>query len=583
MGRILTRIFAFTIIIAILSSIIGCSSSSEQSRQMDQAENLMESQPDSALAILNGIQPDNLHGKKQHARYALLKSMALDKNYIDTTTFDVLQPAIDYYLESGTPDEKLKTYYYQGRIYQNQGDNESALKAMLYATDYNGIAIDTLMIARNSVALGTIYIQQYNVEKFIQSNLLAAQLYSNIGNTKQIIKAYCNVLDGYVMQRDKTRADSILSLTKHILDGNSDLSIPSESILSYVTAFGNQAEIQNFLNEHQKTEQNLDDELSYAVAYAKIGMSEEADKMLSNINSRPLSRFDSLKYKSTEVLVQKGKGDYKAALEAYEQFASMQEKFQLNLMSQDLLFADERHRIELNNLNQIKHLDNIIFGISMVVLSLLLLCSFIYYRNHLLKTKRIAFQKEIENLRLKEENLQKENERMSLEQERRLLEIENLELEKTQLESERDNLNDLLAKQTELAKPLQDIIKERLDMLNGILAKEITNNDTYDKPYRKWIESVRSDKVAFMNSNRKAFSVSHPEFMSFLQDHNLSEEEINYICLYALGLRGKEVGEYMNLKRHYQISSDIRRKLNIETTETNIGLYIRRKLSNLNA
>lgn len=50
-----------------------------------------------------------------------------------------------------------------------------------------------------------------------------------------------------------------------------------------------------------------------------------------------------------------------------------------------------------------------------------------------------------------------------------------------------------------------------------------------------------------------------------------------------LGLRGKEVGEYMNLKRHYQISSDIRRKLNIETTETNIGLYIRRKLSEVNA
>ena len=36
-------------------------------------------------------------------------SMALDKNYIDTTTFDIIQPAIDYYLSKGNADEKLRT------------------------------------------------------------------------------------------------------------------------------------------------------------------------------------------------------------------------------------------------------------------------------------------------------------------------------------------------------------------------------------------------------------------------------------------------------------------------------------------
>ena len=34
--------------------------------------------------------------------------MAIDKTYIDTTTFDVLQPAIDYYLENGTPEKNLE-------------------------------------------------------------------------------------------------------------------------------------------------------------------------------------------------------------------------------------------------------------------------------------------------------------------------------------------------------------------------------------------------------------------------------------------------------------------------------------------
>ena len=82
----------------------------------------MLSAPDSSLRIIDSISVADISDAKQTARYALLKSMALDKNYIDTTTFDVLQPAIDYYLDHGTPDEKLRTYFYQGRILQNRED-----------------------------------------------------------------------------------------------------------------------------------------------------------------------------------------------------------------------------------------------------------------------------------------------------------------------------------------------------------------------------------------------------------------------------------------------------------------------------
>lgn len=79
---------------------------------MDRAEHLMQSHPDSSLAILNGISEKNVHGEQALARYSLLKSIALDRNYIDTTNFNILQPAIDYYLKFGTADERLRTLYY---------------------------------------------------------------------------------------------------------------------------------------------------------------------------------------------------------------------------------------------------------------------------------------------------------------------------------------------------------------------------------------------------------------------------------------------------------------------------------------
>lgn len=109
--------------VVVTSIIVSCSGNPVVDRQLTVAENIMEERPDSALSVLKGIDTELVTSEAEKARYALLMSQALDKNYIDTTTFDVLQPAIDYYIDKdkGTPDEKLKTLYYQGRIYQHTG------------------------------------------------------------------------------------------------------------------------------------------------------------------------------------------------------------------------------------------------------------------------------------------------------------------------------------------------------------------------------------------------------------------------------------------------------------------------------
>ena len=105
------------VLLLILLSTAGCNRRSSVDEKMDLADSLMMSKPDSALVVLENIPASSVKGKEAAARYALLKSIALDKNCIDTTTFDVLQPAIDYYIKNGSPNEQLRTYYYQGRIY----------------------------------------------------------------------------------------------------------------------------------------------------------------------------------------------------------------------------------------------------------------------------------------------------------------------------------------------------------------------------------------------------------------------------------------------------------------------------------
>lgn len=523
--------------------------------EMDKAENLMDAKPDSALVVLENIPASSVKGKEAAARYALLKSIALDKNCIDTTTFDVLQPAIDYYVKNGTPDEQFRTYYYQGRIYQIQGDDDSAMQSFMNACDLRKQVTDSLLLSHTLVAQGTLYLKQYKINDFVHYNMEAAKLYKTIGKDILAIKSYTNALDGYVMQNNKPAADSLMSICVPMVKKNPEgEAFLFPSLLSYTVNFCSSDEIKEVLTEYQNMELTTDETMIFAEGYSKIGEYDKAMTLISNINPTE-STWDSLKYASIKIDILERQGKYKEAFTLYRDYSASLEHYQKELLSQDLLFADKKHQLEMKSLMEIQDRDRIIWGTLCGIFGLVILVGWLYYRGYLSKTKRILAEKENKNLRLEQENLR---------------------LEIDQLENERDNLKELQKEQSELAKPIKDVIKSRLNLLNGLLAKEITNNDRYAEPYNKWIDTVRNDKNKFMDSTRLAFAASHPKFIEHLEQHGLSTDEINYLCLYAIGLRGKEVGEYIKTKRHYIVSHEIRKKLGIDEHETNIGPYIRR-------
>ena len=63
----------------------GCQKHYPVADKLSQAEICMDEEPEAALRVLESIGQPDLHTKEHHARYALLYSQALDKNYIDKT------------------------------------------------------------------------------------------------------------------------------------------------------------------------------------------------------------------------------------------------------------------------------------------------------------------------------------------------------------------------------------------------------------------------------------------------------------------------------------------------------------------
>ena len=116
----------------------------------------MPERPDSALAVLRGLQPRDLPGLHVRPLHALILSEALDKNYIDLTDDSLALAANKYYGEHGSKLHRLKSWYYLGRIRFNAGNYAEAVicynKALEYAqklNDYHYVGLINREIANS--------------------------------------------------------------------------------------------------------------------------------------------------------------------------------------------------------------------------------------------------------------------------------------------------------------------------------------------------------------------------------------------------------------------------------------------------
>jgi len=579
---------AFVVFLSILMlTTICCNPSHSYKEKLDLADSIIESRPDSALAVLSSIEKERLRGSEDKARYALLMSMALDKNYIDTTTFDVLQPAIDYYLKKGNADEKLRTYYYQGRIYYNQRNLDSALNSFIKAIDVSKDSKDSLTIARTLVAQSSLYNEFYDFNACLECDLKAAKIYRNLSKKWNEFDCLLNALNGSILLSEKPIGDSILNLCVQFkeLDNRQKENLKGYK-LSYILEFGSKKEIKDFIDSNSYySDFDVNGLLNLAYAFNEIGDYKKAKNLLHNISE---FEYDTLKYQAIMVSVLENKGDYKGALSVYKKFSQKMDSINGFKFDQKARSIEEKHKLELKAEHDARVKTKIIWSCIGGILFLIFVAFILFLLFRSNKTqKKLAEERaktsELENEKLKSESEKKtfENKNLQLERDKKALEAENLSHRVEILESERANLKELIDSQEELPSEVRQAIKVRIEMLNALMAGYITENEKYEKPYESWIKNLTENTEEFMNSNRLAFQASHPRFIQYFEEHNLTVNEINYVCLYAIGLRGKDVGKYINKPGHVNMSSTIRKKLGIDKHETNIGIYVRKLLKQL--
>ncbi len=546
------QILTILAVIITAMTIVSCNDArkSETFRVLEDVDSYIEARPDSALAVLEGIDVEDLGSREEKAKYALLMSMALDKNYIDKTDFEVLQPAIDYYESHGSATDKLRTFYYQGRIYQNGGDDEMAMECFVRAVEEGDGAEDCMTMARCLFSQGTLYQALYNWERVIETNIAAAAFFQFGGNINSQLRSLSRALIGYSQTKDFEGAGKCFNVCEDLLDqaSLSNKSFYYAAKLSYYFEHYDSKQLEDVLNEYLNCVPAAHwDWQSIAYAYTILGEFENASDALSNYRGDKNARY----YAITSA-IHKDRREFQKAIEAYEKYIHLSDSLDLVIFEQDTKFVEERHNLEVQAYKEREAKNNrtIIILICIIVLFVALIAIYLIRKQLQIRTA-----------------------------EKKQLEIEKKRYEQLYADAiaERDALTKMI-EDSSVKDETKAVIRERLEVLNKVIISHITDTSSANKKAFQELEALVADRDSFIVSTRLTIEGNNPEFIAALKKQGLTDEEINICCLYVIGLKGKDIKAYTSQPRHYNQSADIRHKLGLTENDTNLSIFLREML-----
>ncbi|MDE5774031.1 MAG: hypothetical protein K2H86_06205 [Muribaculaceae bacterium] len=563
------RYYVFRILLSVMLAflLIGCAhTSGDVLSLMNRVDRLIEISPDSALMVIEKIDTTQISGRADRARYALLKSMALDKNYIDTTSFAVLQPALDYYLKHGNADQRLATRYYQGRIYMNRGDNDAALTAFLKASEDTAGCSNPRLLARLHEAIGVMYYKQFRYESFMKQNILAEKIYDAIGDSAGMLRCNLKILEGSINCDDSQEAENavkVISEKPESCIGNNDISSLLIKYYQYIRPA-------NELNEFLRTYLTISpDSLSFYIkmnlanAFDSIGDYSRAKEYVSSafteLAAENCSQDDSIKYYSIATSVFEHNNMPEEALDAYKQFLDISTQQCNDIMNSELLFANKRHELELNSVRETSvHTQTILIAFVVMLISIITIVFIVYM------AKQIQGRREITRL---------ESEQLRIAYITAQWKIDGLNKEKAAL-------NDILASTTsDLDNETRQIIYNRLETIEGFIKRCITGNTSYATALHALEQDVLNNRDALLKHLKDSYKIRHPRLIQYCIENGLDDTEIGYVCLLAMNLRNKEIGVYLNINRINAYASNIRSKLKIPKNSSTLLQHLKEYMS----
>lgn len=261
-------------------------------------------------------------------------------------------------------------------------------------------------------------------------------------------------------------------------------------------------------------------------------------------------------------------GNFKKAYSNLNKYNEVVGAEDISKFNSDTKYVEERYEQKLSSMRQ----SNVVsLSVSISVSGLLAAALILLLMRYRLKRK--DYELEIAGLKekeMEENNLRIENRRKELEEINR-----NLEIEKVVLETMLD--------ESSLSPEAGKIISDRLSTVVQVFANTASGQGKVDDYVCSKMDELMSDKDEFVLTTMMSYAAVHPKFVKYLKEYNLTDWEVGYCCFYAMGLRGKDIGNMLNKggHTHHNRASIIRAKLGLKERDGHLGRFLMKKVKEI--
>lgn len=542
--------------------LVSCDNRQTKSLLQD-VETYIQERPDSALRVLRKVDSLTLNTKSLRARYSLLFAMALDKNYIDTTALSILEPTVAYYERLGSPQDKMLSCYYLGRIYANRKDYPNAVIFYSQALRESG-EYDYYHRGLIYAASADAYNASFNDEEELRNTILAYECFEKIGDKDLDLSLY-KVAQAYHNNERFDVADSLYSLVYSGKDSTSRLALyamedlVSNDLYQEKQDVERDLELLEYVAEHRG---NLSLESYYEYAYLLLlaGKESEAENILSQLSNREANgKTMEIRYRIAEC-----KGQNEEALALLKSMLSHQNDVVKKKLAQSVFKAQsDYYRLTAEVSEQKSTIANqriVIILIAGLMMAGLLYIVFMKRKTALIREKDRLAQAVEESEKL----LETVRNRAKQEKEERDKDIFDL---KSHNERERDKIKELREMYVALYQKRFSEIGKYYDAASSHRLESIK-----EKAYHDVISSTQAlfEEIASGSEGQKKFeariNADLDDIVSKIRSDfpKLKDDDIRFICYLIVGFDTSTISFLMDIsKENVRVKKHrLREKLN---------------------
>ena len=207
MKNILSVIVVALVLVAVVT---GCGGMHRYDARLAAADSLMLDVPDSALALVQAVDPASLTREGDRAYRDLLLTQARYRCYITATSDSDINRALNYYRRHDGEREKLtRAYIYKGAVMEELGHPDSA---MLYYKHAEATAApdDYFNLGYVNMRIGTLYDNYYAYDGMDINKFESALMFFKLANELRYQHTCLNVLGCLYRETKPQEAEQLL-------------------------------------------------------------------------------------------------------------------------------------------------------------------------------------------------------------------------------------------------------------------------------------------------------------------------------------------------------------------------------------